>query len=302
MRSAGARRPRPRRHRHRRQPAAAGADAGCASASRSSRRCEGGDAGPRAARLLALGWYRGLPRGRGARRAAADAARRPALALHGAAAPAARQPQPARLRLRAEPVRAGRARDRLRARRGRARRCLERAAGVSRSSGCASACATRSTRSVADRRAAGVLAALAVGDQGAIERDDWDLFRNTGVAHLMSISGLHVTMFAWLAGLLRRRCCGGAAPRLMPALAGAAARRAGAASPRRPPMRCSRLGRAVAAHGLDARDRGAAAVARACAGRGRWCCCWRPRWSSRCSIRGRCCSRASGCRSWRSGC
>ena len=55
---------------------------------------------------------------------------------------------------------------------------------------------------VPDRRAAGVLAALAVGDQSAIERDDWELFRNTGVAHLMSISGLHVTMFAWLAGLL----------------------------------------------------------------------------------------------------
>ena len=54
---------------------------------------------------------------------------------------------------------------------------------------------------VADRRAAGVLAALAVGDQSAIERDDWDLFRNAGVAHLMSISGVHVTMFAWLAGL-----------------------------------------------------------------------------------------------------
>jgi len=54
---------------------------------------------------------------------------------------------------------------------------------------------------VADRRAAGVLAALAVGDQAAIEREDWDLFRNTGVAHLMSISGLHITMFACLAGL-----------------------------------------------------------------------------------------------------
>ncbi len=54
---------------------------------------------------------------------------------------------------------------------------------------------------VADRRAAGVLAALAVGDQGAIEREDWERFRNTGVAHLMSISGLHITMFAWLAGL-----------------------------------------------------------------------------------------------------
>jgi competence protein ComEC len=55
---------------------------------------------------------------------------------------------------------------------------------------------------VADRRAAGVLAALAIGDQSAIERDDWELFRNTGVAHLMSISGLHVTMFAWLSGVL----------------------------------------------------------------------------------------------------
>jgi competence protein ComEC len=33
-----------------------------------------------------------------------------------------------------------------------------------------------------------------------IARSDWDLFRNSGVAHLMSISGLHITMFAWLAG------------------------------------------------------------------------------------------------------
>jgi len=55
---------------------------------------------------------------------------------------------------------------------------------------------------VRDPRAAGVLAALAVGDQAAIERSDWDLFRATGIAHLVSISGLHVTMFAWLAGAL----------------------------------------------------------------------------------------------------
>ncbi|MDP3223974.1 MAG: DNA internalization-related competence protein ComEC/Rec2, partial [Rubrivivax sp.] len=55
---------------------------------------------------------------------------------------------------------------------------------------------------VSDPAAAGVLAALAVGDQAAIERADWDTFRSTGVAHLMAISGLHVTMFAWLAGLL----------------------------------------------------------------------------------------------------
>ena len=54
-------------------------------------------------------------------------------------------------------------------------------------------------RRVDDPRAAGVLAALAVGDQAAIDADDWEVFRVTGVAHLMSISGLHVTLFAWLA-------------------------------------------------------------------------------------------------------
>ena len=52
---------------------------------------------------------------------------------------------------------------------------------------------------VPDAQAAGLIAALVVGDQGAIERADWDVFRATGVAHLMSISGLHITMFAWLA-------------------------------------------------------------------------------------------------------
>ncbi len=59
--------------------------------------------------------------------------------------------------------------------------------------------------SVPDHRAAGVLAALSVGDQGAIDREDWDLYRNTGIAHLVSISGLHITMFAWLAGGLIAR-------------------------------------------------------------------------------------------------
>ncbi|MCX7258425.1 MAG: DNA internalization-related competence protein ComEC/Rec2 [Polaromonas sp.] len=55
---------------------------------------------------------------------------------------------------------------------------------------------------VDDRRLAGVLAALVVGDQNAIERADWEVFRITGVAHLMSISGLHITMFAWAASWL----------------------------------------------------------------------------------------------------
>ena len=50
-------------------------------------------------------------------------------------------------------------------------------------------------------RLAGVVAALVVGDQQAIDRADWDVFRATGVAHLMSISGLHVTLFAWLSAI-----------------------------------------------------------------------------------------------------
>jgi competence protein ComEC len=55
---------------------------------------------------------------------------------------------------------------------------------------------------IADRRMAGVVAALVTGDQAAIDRADWDVYRATGVAHLMSISGLHVTMFAWAAAAL----------------------------------------------------------------------------------------------------
>ncbi|WP_296493578.1 DNA internalization-related competence protein ComEC/Rec2 [Rhodoferax sp.] len=54
---------------------------------------------------------------------------------------------------------------------------------------------------LADTDAAGLIAALVVGDQAAIDRADWDVFRATGVAHLMSISGLHITMFAWAAAL-----------------------------------------------------------------------------------------------------
>ncbi len=64
-------------------------------------------------------------------------------------------------------------------------------------------------RQVLDASHAGVLAALSLGDQAAIARADWALFRDTGVAHLLSVSGLHVTMFAWgaqaLLGCLWRR-------------------------------------------------------------------------------------------------
>jgi competence protein ComEC len=71
----------------------------------------------------------------------------------------------------------------------------------------------RITAQVEKRQFAGWLAALVVGDQQAIERADWDVFRATGVAHLVSISGLHITMFAWVAVMVVRRLW-----RLSPAL------------------------------------------------------------------------------------
>ena len=64
---------------------------------------------------------------------------------------------------------------------------------------------------------AGVIVALAIGDQRAIPPEQWQIFTRTGVNHLMSISGLHVTMvsglvFALAYGLWRR------SPRLVLAL------------------------------------------------------------------------------------
>lgn len=46
---------------------------------------------------------------------------------------------------------------------------------------------------------AGVLVALAIGDQQAVPRSQWDVFARTGITHLVSISGLHITMLAGLA-------------------------------------------------------------------------------------------------------
>ena len=59
---------------------------------------------------------------------------------------------------------------------------------------------------VLDSNLMGVIMALVMGDQSAIAIADWQTFRATGVAHLMSISGLHITMLAWLASWLIERC------------------------------------------------------------------------------------------------
>ena len=45
---------------------------------------------------------------------------------------------------------------------------------------------------------AGVLQALVIGSEDAISLDDWQIFLRTGTNHLMSISGLHITMLSGL--------------------------------------------------------------------------------------------------------
>jgi len=57
----------------------------------------------------------------------------------------------------------------------------------------------RITNALPDAPYRGVLVALAIGDQRAIPEAQWVVFNKTGVTHLVSISGLHVTVFAALA-------------------------------------------------------------------------------------------------------
>ncbi|MFC5547281.1 DNA internalization-related competence protein ComEC/Rec2 [Massilia aerilata] len=52
-----------------------------------------------------------------------------------------------------------------------------------------------------DRQYAGVIVALVIGDQRGIDQADWQVFNRTGIGHLISISGLHITMIAGLAAL-----------------------------------------------------------------------------------------------------
>ncbi len=54
--------------------------------------------------------------------------------------------------------------------------------------------------SLGERPYAGILVALAVGDQRAIPAAQWIVFRRTGVAHLVAISGLHVSLVGLVAG------------------------------------------------------------------------------------------------------
>jgi competence protein ComEC len=55
-----------------------------------------------------------------------------------------------------------------------------------------------------DARYGGVITALVMGDQNAIDQEDWRVFNATGIGHLISISGLHVTMLAGFGAMLAR--------------------------------------------------------------------------------------------------
>ncbi len=55
------------------------------------------------------------------------------------------------------------------------------------------------TQTLANKPYAGVIRALVVGDDSQITQAQWSVYLRTGVNHLMSISGLHITMLAGLA-------------------------------------------------------------------------------------------------------
>ncbi len=59
--------------------------------------------------------------------------------------------------------------------------------------------ALRVRDAIADPDAAALVTALAVGITAGMSRDQWRVFNATGTTHLVAISGLHVTLFAWLA-------------------------------------------------------------------------------------------------------
>jgi ComEC/Rec2-related protein len=61
------------------------------------------------------------------------------------------------------------------------------------------AIAARFDRVLAGAPYLGVLKALAIGEQSAIPQSQWLLYQQTGITHLISISGLHVTLLAGLA-------------------------------------------------------------------------------------------------------
>ena len=57
----------------------------------------------------------------------------------------------------------------------------------------------RMSKVLKERPYSAVLQALVIGDESGISQDDWQVFLRTGINHLMSISGLHITMLSGMA-------------------------------------------------------------------------------------------------------
>jgi competence protein ComEC len=58
---------------------------------------------------------------------------------------------------------------------------------------------------IVDRDAAALFAGLAVGATETVSPEQWRVFSVTGTTHLVAISGMHVTLFAWLMAAMARR-------------------------------------------------------------------------------------------------
>lgn len=59
----------------------------------------------------------------------------------------------------------------------------------------------RILQALPDKQYANVIVALVIGDQRGIDQSDWTVFNRTGIGHLISISGLHITMVAGMFAL-----------------------------------------------------------------------------------------------------
>ena len=159
--------------------------------------------GARLPKKLLLSWHRSsVRRGRRGTARAGRASRR-ALAVHRAAAPPAR-PRQSRTASITKPgcSSAASARPDTSGRRASAGASAPGMAFSIMSKEPAKRCAIAFRPTLGATPAAGILAALAVGDQRAISAEEWRLFNRTGVTHLMSISGLHVTLVSGLAAWL----------------------------------------------------------------------------------------------------
>lgn len=70
---------------------------------------------------------------------------------------------------------------------------------------CRQAISDHLDKALPDSKQLGVIKALTIGSQDLISQQQWALFRQTGIVHLMVISGSHISLIAGLVFLLVRR-------------------------------------------------------------------------------------------------